>query len=194
MSSRRKRSGSSIILKLFLPFIVLPLVGFVLVMLPQWFPDNDVVAEAIRNGGIEQVRGLLDRGVDPNTRSATASTLNQWLLPFRSSGRGYAPDFGPREPLLIVALDSTQFAIARLLIERGSDPNARDDTGMTALAKAVFHGQRELVELLLARGADPRATMPDGSTALLEVSGRPRTNDPAIVELLTSAEKSPATR
>lgn len=188
MATGRKRSGYSILFKLFLPFIVLPLVGFILVMLPEWFPDNEVVAEAIRASDIDRVRALLDGGVDPNTHDATASTIHRWLLPFRSRGRGYAPDFGPREPLLIVALDATQFEIARLLLERGADPNARDDTGMTALAKAVFHSRRDLVELLLEKGADPRATMPDGSTALREASGRLRTNDAAIVERLTAAQ------
>lgn len=45
---------------------------------------------------------------------------------------------------------------ARLLLERGAEPNVRDDhTGATALHHASWRGHAELAVVLLDRGADP---------------------------------------
>ena len=45
---------------------------------------------------------------------------------------------------------------ARVLLEHGADPNARDDeNGATALHWAAWNGRRDRVEVLLAHGADP---------------------------------------
>ena len=46
---------------------------------------------------------------------------------------------------------------ARLLLQRGADPNVVSSCGNCALHVAAMRGQREMVELLLAYGADPRA-------------------------------------
>ncbi len=68
------------------------------------------------------------------------------------------------------------FEIAKLLIDRGCDPNAADQDGWTALQNAAGLGHTEIVEILLAAGADPnRSTMnadPDeqGRTPLTDAS------------------------
>jgi ankyrin repeat protein len=44
--------------------------------------------------------------------------------------------------------------MAALLLDRGADIDARDDSGATPLYNAASWGRRDVVELLLARGAD----------------------------------------
>ena len=56
--------------------------------------------------------------------------------------------------------------VARLLLDAGADPDARQASGWTPLHSAAHNGDLELVELLLARGADPAATNDDGATVL----------------------------
>jgi ankyrin repeat protein len=52
----------------------------------------------------------------------------------------------------------------RLLLERGADPNARQQADFTPLHGAASRGDRDMAELLLAHGADPKARSADGKT------------------------------
>jgi uncharacterized protein len=52
-----------------------------------------------------------------------------------------------------------------LLLDRGADPNARQQVGYTALMAAAGAGREDIVSLLLARGADPSLVSDDGKTA-----------------------------
>lgn len=54
--------------------------------------------------------------------------------------------------------------MARLLLQAGADPNARQERGLTPLHAAAHHGHVGLVQLLLLNGADPKAVADDGST------------------------------
>ena len=45
--------------------------------------------------------------------------------------------------------------IAELLLDRGADPNARNEAGASPLYEAAGVGEVAMIELLLARGADP---------------------------------------
>jgi ankyrin repeat protein len=53
------------------------------------------------------------------------------------------------------------------LLDRGVDPNARDERGRTAFLAACAGGHLRAAALLLARGADVRARDDGGATALL---------------------------
>jgi ankyrin repeat protein len=55
--------------------------------------------------------------------------------------------------------------VVALLLDRGADPNARQQVGYTPLMGAAGAGRTELVNLLLARGADPTLAADDGKTA-----------------------------
>src|SRR5262245_28464533 len=59
---------------------------------------------------------------------------------------------------------------ARLLLDMGADPNARNDAGVSALMWAVDDG--ETTRLLLERGADPNVRSADGRTPLLLAAAR----------------------
>lgn len=52
-----------------------------------------------------------------------------------------------------------------LLLERGADPNARQQIGYTPLMGAAGAGRDDIVDLLLARGADPAPPNDEGKTA-----------------------------
>lgn len=53
----------------------------------------------------------------------------------------------------------------RMLLERGAEPDARQQGGHTALMGAAHHGDEALVELLLQHGADPSLRSDEGRTA-----------------------------
>ena len=55
--------------------------------------------------------------------------------------------------------------IVQLLLERGADPNARQQVGYTPLMGAAGAGRDDMVSLLLASGADPSLVSEDGKTA-----------------------------
>ncbi len=86
--------------------------------------------KACRNGDVEAVRKFLDQGMSLNVRFEGGTT-----------------------PLVAAAMRG-QVEVVKLLVERGADPNLRDDTfKITPLGMAVFFGQSGVAEVLL-----PRAT------------------------------------
>ncbi len=64
------------------------------------------------------------------------------------------------------AAASRSLDIARLLLEHGADPDARQLDDFTPLHEAAANGQLELVSLLLAHGADVNLSQKPGQTAL----------------------------
>ena len=54
---------------------------------------------------------------------------------------------------------------AAILLDRGADPNARQQAGYTPLMGAAAAGRADLVELLLQRGADRSLVNDEGKTA-----------------------------
>jgi ankyrin repeat protein len=65
-------------------------------------------------------------------------------------------------------------SITRALLEHGTEINAPDSTGRTALMEAAFGGHTKVVELLISRGASPDAMDKDGWTALMEAASKGR--------------------
>jgi len=69
--------------------------------------------------------------------------------------------------------------IVRKLIAAGSDVDAAQQGGWTALMAAAMHGDRGMVMALLAAGADPTRRSDDGKTAA-------DLADPSVADLLAS--------
>lgn len=84
---------------------------------------------------------------------------------------------------LQAALLSGQLATARLLLERGADPLARQALGFTPLQEAALLGRRDLVDLLLGAGAEVNSRADDGRNAVTEAL---RGKHPEIADYLRS--------
>jgi Ankyrin repeats (3 copies) len=161
-----------------------------IVMLPEIFPDHGVFYHAILDGDIERVQTLLDRGGDPNSQSSVLSDTVRHIG--GTSNVGASVNWGKQTPLVIVAISKEQYAIAKLLLERGADPNAQDGVGHSVLAYAATGDDIDLVRLLLSMGADPGTQANDGSTALREGPALRRQYRPVhqeIIRLLEAAQK-----
>ena len=113
-------------------------------------PENPLATQmldALRLGDRRRVEQLLKR--NPKVAHATGS--------------------GGITPLMYAALYGDTPS-ARLLLEMGADPNARNDAGATALLWAV--DDPAMTRLLLERRADPNVRSLDGRTPLLVAAGR----------------------
>jgi ankyrin repeat protein len=109
-----------------------------------WAADGHVpVGLAAYFGHPSTVRLLLARGADVH---ATARNTMK-VQPLHAAVAGRNAD-----------------AVAALL-ERGADPNARQQAGYTPLMGAAAAGRDDLAELLLARGADPALVNDEGKSA-----------------------------
>jgi ankyrin repeat protein len=142
-----------VLFKVFGPILVLVGIFLALAVLPEMFPDHDVVSDAIYQGDLERVRELLDRGADPNSRSAVLSILAKGMSKTGRSSNNNFDFFSERTPLLIEAINRNEYAISRLLLERGADPNVSDGEGHSALDRARDMESPQIVTLLINRGA-----------------------------------------
>jgi hypothetical protein len=92
---------------------------------------------------------------------------------------------GPHTPLHLAAWQG-HVEVARLLLDRGADPNARGEFGSTPLHYAVKHRVDEVVALLLDRGANPDAA-DDGRDRPLHLCTAGFDPDDRIIALLEAA-------
>ena len=97
-------------------------------------------------------RALIERGADVNAAADNA----QRVAPLHA-----AASVGDIETM-------------RLLLDRGADPNARQQQGFTPLHAAAGNGDLEMAKLLAARGADRHARTDDGKDAAAIAAERGR--------------------
>ena len=124
---------------------------------------NSELRDASRDGDIDRVMSLIDRGADIHSRG----------------------NYG--ETSLHYACDSGQTAVASLLLERGADIRSRDNNGWTALHYACDRGRTAIASLLLELGADIHSRDNDGWTALHRACYRGK-KDTAILLIESKAD------
>ncbi|HEY3742261.1 MAG TPA: ankyrin repeat domain-containing protein, partial [Bryobacteraceae bacterium] len=144
-------------------------------------PDQPLCRAAL-DGDVAMVRMLLARGSDPKVRDQEGLTplMRVASAHERSSldiNRKILPDY---------------VGVAKALLDKGAEVNARDPKGRTALLLAmggsaseyrVIGADDSLAQLLIARGADVNAHDDAGWTPLLKVLDL-WANQPALVEFL----------
>lgn len=87
--------------------------------------------KAANGGNLDDVRRMLDEGVDPDTRG-----VDGWT------------------PLMIASAEQHPQVVKELL-SKGADPNALNSAGRSALMFAARYGNLEIARMLLEAGADP---------------------------------------
>lgn len=121
---------------------------------------NDQLLDAVFLHDLDDVRGLLARGANPDTRD------------------------GERCTPLMMATAEADADLMRCLLEAGADPNLPDADGWTALDVAVYRNRLDLVWLLLQYGAQPNARPDTGSKILVRAVFGGERNLDALVRLL----------
>ncbi len=129
-------------------------------VLTEEYSNKKALLKAASRGLLEEVKDLLDLGLDVNSRSKYGNTS---LM--RAAFKGHAD-------------------VTELLLERKADANAENSQGNTALIFAIGAGHAEIVELLLKHGANASCKAVGGNTALMAAC---LSENPSIVGLLLRA-------
>jgi ankyrin repeat protein len=119
---------------------------------------------AIRDGHGKSVDVLLKHGANPNVMNENGETAI-WLA--SETGETEAvqaliahhahidfPDKNQNIPPIAIASHNGQLANVKILAEAGAKLEAKDNSGFTALAHAVYMSKPEVVEYLIGKGAD----------------------------------------
>jgi ankyrin repeat protein len=73
--------------------------------------------------------------------------------------------FTPLHSAVATDAGACDVEIVRMLLEKGADPNAKSESGSTALHTVAFTGDRASLDLLLKHGADPAIKNNEGKAA-----------------------------
>jgi ankyrin repeat protein len=149
---------------------------------------------AAYHGHMGPARALLEAGADPRLAGhgdALQIALrrgHEELVQVLSVAMEARRTPGPREaPVMIAVYQNDARAVAAAL-DRGGEPDARDDLGRPLLHLAARLGHVEALTALLAGGADPDAVDEIGFTALMIAAREAR---PAAVASLLEAGADP---
>ncbi|KAL5610415.1 hypothetical protein FOBRF1_006532 [Fusarium oxysporum] len=131
----------------------------------------DDLVKLVRNGNIEVVKMLLEKGADAAAVTKDGRTpLHEALknghsqiakvLIEKGADARTADNYGSTP--LYLALQNGHLEIAKVLIEKGADARAANDYGSTPLHLASQNGHLEIAKVLIEKGADVRAATEDG--------------------------------
>lgn len=164
--------GSPLVRPLVSPLVSL-LVSFLISVNLAWAGAYDDALIAAREGRIDVLTALLQRGLDVNTAERDGTTLlgvaarnnNLAMVDMLIANRA-SPNrrnnYGDTPVLLAASQGKTD--IVKHLVAAGAEINA---PGWTPLHYAVYGGHAELAEYLLAAGADVERRAPNQRTTLM---------------------------
>ncbi len=112
--------------------IALAAIGGGAYLLYHWYYLPSELRVAATKGDLGRVEQLLTAGADVHRPLGLASNS-----------------------VLNRAVESGNPAVVKAVLAAGADPNAKGETGMTALMHAAFLGKPEVIEVLLDYGANP---------------------------------------
>lgn len=159
-----------------------------------------LLVHAASHNKFQEVKRLLDSGVDPDMANKIGGTGLIWAA--NKSHVGFARmllkyganpnhtdnwNFTP----LMVAAKKGHVGLATLLLNYGADPDWIEKDGIfaqTALMVAASQGHTEMVKILLNGGADPNYAGSDGVTALIMAAVNGHAEAAALI---SAAEKFP---
>jgi ankyrin repeat protein len=125
---------------------------------------------AARKGDSKRVRALLNAGAKVDATDAESAEVPSGLsFAYREGGlkNFEESDWNLGRTALMWATRNGHVEIVRLLVESGSDVNAKDKVGLTPLMLAVINGHVELVRILIGAKANMRAKDRNGATPLI---------------------------
>jgi len=146
----------------------------------------------------EDVKVLAAHGADPNAVSAQNLTAlgiavqygkQQGAIALLAAGAQPGRPIGEAgyTPLMLASANDAR-ALARALIDKGADVNARNSGGVTALMMAAANGRADMVELLMGAGANAQAQTDRGDTALSIARSK---GDEKVIRLLAGGSGRP---
>jgi ankyrin repeat protein len=140
-------------------------------------PGTNALVMAIMNGHFELASELIDHGADPNAEGPGWSALHQLAWTRRPPIQHGLPP-----PVVTGKIDSLE--LARKLLEKGANPNARmtkepsdgarnimNRLGSTPFLQAAKLGDVPYMKLLLEYKADPMLKTNEGATPLMAAAG-----------------------
>lgn len=137
---------------------------------------------AAKSGDVEVMKLLLAAGADPAAMMPNKSTALMF-----AAGLGWR-DGSPAAPSYDQGTPEEAVEAIALLLERGGDLNAANDSGETALHVAVTNrGAPEIVRFLISKGANLKAQNKRGQTPLAAAMASRKELGP-LIEILKAAQ------
>ncbi len=124
---------------------------------------NEQLLKAAKKGDIEEVRLLLEKGADVNSRNMdgwTALMLAAWngntetVELLLDEGADVNSKSISGWTALMFAAANGCIKTAKFLIEKGAEVDEKYDNGETALLVAAWNGQIDIIKLLIEKGAN----------------------------------------
>ncbi len=157
-------------------------------------PARTPLLKAVKEGRLNQVRALVDKGADVNLRTPSGSTplmfaadgnrldIVRFLL---KRGADVNAKNGANNTALIYASIKGHTGVSKELLKYKADVNVKNINKGDALIFAVLNKKPDMVRILLKSGAKAGERYDDGKTALIMAAEEGRTD---IVKLLIAGK------
>ncbi|EXL39948.1 hypothetical protein FOCG_17450 [Fusarium oxysporum f. sp. radicis-lycopersici 26381] len=130
----------------------------------------DDLVKFARNGNIEVVKMLLEKGADAAAADINGTTplhvASEYAKILLEKGADAAAADNDGTTPLHIASEYGHSETVNILLEKGADAKVANKYGRTPLHRALVYGRSEIAKILLEKGADAAAADNDGRTPL----------------------------